>query len=78
MLGNNKNTFDLITVANMCSNLAAPTDGTRSSEDAMFPVGATLTFTCNSGFTVTGSNPLNCQPDGSFDNVAPTCGKSYI
>ena len=77
-IGSNKNTFALITVANMCDTLAAPADGSRSSEDLKFAVAGTLTFTCNPGFTLTGSATVTCQNDGTFDAAAPTCGKSYI
>ena len=74
----NRQTFVCITDANMCATLAAPTDGTRSSEDLTFPVDGTLTFSCNEGFTLTGSTTVTCQSDETFDDVAPTCGKSYI
>ena len=61
----------------MCNTLDAPADGKLSSEDLKFPVAGTLTFTCNSGFTLAGSTTVTCQPDGTFDAVAPNCGKSY-
>ena len=73
---NNKHTCALITDANMCATLAAPADGTRSSDDLMFPVAGTLDFACNSGFSLTGSATVTCQADGTFDNAAPTCGMS--
>ena len=75
--GRNKYTLYLITAANMCATLAAPTDGTRDSEAGMFVVGGTLTFTCDEGFTLTGTGTVTCQADGDFDAIAPTCGKSY-
>ena len=75
--GRNKNIFALFTAANMCATLAAPTDGSRDSEAGMFVVGGTLTFTCDAGFTLTGTGTVTCQPDGNFDAIAPTCGKSY-
>ena len=62
----------------MCATLAAPTDVTRDSEAGMFNVGDTLTFRCGEGFTLTGAATVTCQLDGTFNDVAPTCGKSYI
>jgi hypothetical protein len=67
-----------ITEANMCTPLSAPTNGALVETDAMFAVGATLSFTCSAGFTVTGTNPITCLAAGTFDASAPTCGKRNI
>ena len=64
----------LITVA--CDLLAAPSDGTRSSDNPDFPVADTLAFECNSGFTLIGSGTLTCKPDGNWNDTVPICGKS--
>ena len=60
----------------MCDNLDAPTNGERGSDVLLFPVYDTLSFTCNEGFTLDGSALVTCQSNGTFDDVAPTCGKS--
>jgi hypothetical protein len=59
----------------MCPTLTAPPNGAVVETASMFAVGAQLSFTCNAGFTVTGTNPLICQAAGTFDDSAPTCGK---
>lgn len=61
----------------MCANLVPPENGARSSEEPMLSVGATLSFTCREGYRISGAHTVTCQTDGTFDDVAPTCGKKY-
>ena len=61
----------------MCDLLDAPANGTRSSDTPEFPVDGTLTFDCDSQFTLTGSATLICLPNGTWNGEPPTCGKSY-
>ena len=75
--GSNNQIIAIITVASMCDLLDAPMDGTRSPTDEKFPVADTLTFVCNSGFSLSGPGVLTCQPAGTWDIAAPTCGKSH-
>ena len=35
--------------------------------------GDTCTFTCDTGYEVTGSGTSTCQSDGSWSSSAPTC-----
>src|SRR5262249_28751942 len=59
-------------VANACTpNLTAPTNGTVSATTGT--TGATVTYTCNAGYTLTGSASTTCQASGSWNNPAPTC-----
>ena len=41
------------------------------------PFGASITYHCNEGFDVVGSNILTCQSDGTWD-TPPRCGKSIF
>ena len=40
------------------------------------PFGASITYHCNEGFDVVGSNILTCQSDGTWDTPPPRCGRS--
>ena len=42
------------------------------------PFGASITYHCNEGFDVVGSNILTCQSDGTWDTPPPRCGRSYL
>ncbi|KAI8512244.1 CUB and sushi domain-containing protein 2 [Branchiostoma belcheri] len=55
-----------------CPALTAPTNG------AVSPTGAvsypdSVTFTCNTGYVLTGAAAATCQADGTWSNPAPTC-----
>ncbi len=54
-----------------CSGATAPTDGAVSSSNATF--GNTVTYTCNGGYTLTGTAVATCQADGTFTGPPPTC-----
>ncbi|XP_066271289.1 sushi, von Willebrand factor type A, EGF and pentraxin domain-containing protein 1-like [Branchiostoma lanceolatum] len=58
--------------AGQCQTLTAPTNG------ALSPLGphnfpATVTFTCNTGYTRNGADTTTCQAGGSWNNPVPTC-----
>jgi len=36
--------------------------------------GETCTFTCDDGFTLTGSSTRTCQDDGTWSGTEPMCG----
>ena len=50
---------------------AAPTNGLVTGTD--FLQGDSVTYSCNTGFAMTGSATATCQADGTWDNTAITC-----
>ena len=40
-------------------------------------VGATATFTCNTGYTLNGSSMRTCQTGGAWSGSDPTCDGKY-
>jgi hypothetical protein len=54
-----------------CTGATAPTNGSVSSSMATF--GNAVTYSCNTGFTLTGTAMATCQADGMFATPAPTC-----
>jgi hypothetical protein len=54
-----------------CPALPGPTDGSVFAP--VLTYGATATYSCDAGYTMTGSNTRICQPNGTWDGSAPTC-----
>ncbi len=54
-----------------CSGATAPANGAVSAPSATF--GNTVTYTCNNGYTLTGTATATCQASGTFTGPAPTC-----
>ncbi|XP_078692043.1 uncharacterized protein LOC144922256 [Branchiostoma floridae x Branchiostoma belcheri] len=55
-----------------CPARAAPANGAVSPTGAVsYPNG--ITFTCNTGYVLTGAAAATCQADGTWSNPAPTC-----
>ncbi|XP_019626709.1 PREDICTED: sushi, von Willebrand factor type A, EGF and pentraxin domain-containing protein 1-like [Branchiostoma belcheri] len=58
-----------------CSARAAPANGAVSPIGAVsYPNGAT--FTCNTGYTLSGAAAQTCRADGTWSNAVPTCSSS--
>ncbi|XP_035691423.1 P-selectin-like [Branchiostoma floridae] len=53
-----------------CPVLTAPTNGGVSGGNSY---GDVATFTCDSGYSLSGSATLTCQADTTWDGVSPTC-----
>ncbi|XP_070546017.1 C4b-binding protein beta chain-like [Ptychodera flava] len=49
---------------------AAPTNGQKTG--TTYTLGATVNYTCDDGYTLSGPGELTCT-DGSWDNSVPTC-----
>ena len=59
-----------------CSSLTDPNNGTINcslGDDGAPSYGDTCSFTCNTGFELTGSDTRTCQSDGNWDSTNATC-----
>ena len=55
----------------MCSALVAPENGFISNNDRT--CGSQVTYSCKEGYQLSGSENSNCQPDGTWSEMAPVC-----
>ena len=56
-----------------CLALAPPANGSCSPKSCSGIVGDQITFTCNDGYMLHGSNKLSCLKEGTWSDPAPTC-----
>ena len=64
-----------------CSILTDPNNGTiicSLGDDGVPSYGDTCTFTCNTGYELTGSNTRTCQSDGSWSGSDVVCTKGNM
>ena len=54
-----------------CSDPGVPDNGQRQGDT--FSINATVSFTCDTGHILNGSNSLHCVAGGSWNDTAPTC-----
>ena len=63
-----------------CQALSSPSNGGRTyNKNAVggrYPVDTVVTFTCNSGYSLSGSSTTKCQTSGQWNNNSPTCNRS--
>ena len=55
-----------------CGGLSAPTNGKVSVPSTTY--GSQATYSCDSGYTLSGSATTSCQASGAWSSSAPTCG----
>ena len=55
-----------------CENPETLSNGALS-EGASFSYGSTLSYSCNTGYNLTGADTLNCLSNGSWDAPVPSC-----
>ena len=55
----------------MCSILEAPDNGFISNDNRT--CGSQVTYSCETGYQLSGSENRNCQPDGTWSDIAPVC-----
>ena len=58
----------------VCPPLSDPVNGAVSVPDASF--GGVATYTCNTGYDLTGAVIRSCQIDGSWSGTPPICEES--
>ena len=56
----------------VCSNLPNPSNGQVTFSSGVF-VGSRATYTCDSGYLISGQSTRTCQGDGTWTGTAPTC-----
>ncbi len=61
-----------------CGQLVHPTNGQVNFANTIY--NAVATYTCSTGFSLSGSSIRMCQTDGSWSGAAPTCvdGTSFV
>ena len=71
-----------IPTAVQCLELTNPQNGMIScslGDDGIPSYGDTCSFTCNTGYELTGSDTRTCQSDGSWSGTNTTCsGGTYV
>ncbi len=60
------------TVVPTCGQLSSPVNGALSLSSGVSE-GSVATYTCDTGFTLTGSATRTCTSDGEWTPAAPVC-----
>ena len=60
-----------VLIVDSCGSLPRPEDG--NVDAPITSVGSVATYSCNSGFLISGDSQRNCQMDGFWSGSAPTC-----
>lgn len=64
--------FPAITLqSDHCLDPGIPVNGQRHGND--FYVGALVTFSCDSGYTLSDGEPLECEPNFQWSRALPSC-----
>ena len=58
-----------------CQPFANPTNGEVNCSSEFFSYEDTCSFTCNTGYELTGSDTRTCQSDGSWNGTNSACKK---
>ena len=71
-----------ISIEIQCDNLPAPANGEitscSSGRVGVGYEGDTCSFTCNTGYELTGSDTRTCQSDGSWSSRDDVCGRGNV
>ena len=63
-----------VTAQVTCPRPIAPTNGRIVTlATSTYQVGSTVRFTCNPGYTLSGSTSITCQTGGTWSSPYPTC-----
>lgn len=60
-----------VLIVDLCDTLPAPDNG--NIEASVRTVGSVATYSCSSEFVINGVSERNCQADGTWSGIAPTC-----
>ena len=58
-----------------CGTLTDPLNGQVTLTATTFM--STATYSCNSGYTLSGSTTRTCEANGTWSDTAPTCDRKY-
>ena len=58
-----------------CGDPGTPTNGQRSLSGTTY--NSVVTYTCDVGYTLQGSNSRTCQPDGQWSGSVPQCNGMF-
>ena len=73
--------FSITILIVSCSSLIAPNNGTIScslGDDGTPSYEDTCSFTCNTGYELTGSDTRTCQSDGSWSGSDASCNRGKL
>ena len=59
-----------------CGDPGTPTNGQRSLSSTTY--NSAVTYTCDVGYTLQGSNSRTCQSDGQWSGSVPQCNREFI
>ena len=62
-------------VAVNCGGLVSPANGQVTASTTTLD--STATYSCNNGYTLSGSATRNCQADATWSSTEPTCTRKY-
>ena len=73
--------FSITILIVSCSSLIAPNNGTIScslGDDGTPSYEDTCSFTCNTGYELTGSDTRTCQSDGNWSGSDASCNRGKL
>eukprot|EP00117_Sycon_ciliatum_P039828 scpid16353/ scgid29370/ CUB and sushi domain-containing protein 3; CUB and sushi multiple domains protein 3 len=56
-----------------CPDPGTPANGARDNSGSTFEFGTSVTYSCNAGYVLEGTETITCSASGAFSGVAPTC-----
>jgi len=59
-----------------CGGLPNPANGQVTTSTTTFDSNAT--YSCNNGYTLSGSTTRNCLADATWSGTEPTCSRKYV
>ena len=68
--------LSLLHVAINCGDPGTPTNGQRSLSSTTY--NSVVTYTCDVGYTLQGSNSRTCQSSGQWSGSVPQCQRKFI
>ena len=58
-----------------CGNPGTPSNGRRTGSSTTY--NSVVTYTCNTGYTLQGSNRRTCQSNGQWSGSLPRCNRKF-